>query len=49
MQDLLAGQIDLSCPEAGQTLPQYRAGSIKAYAVLTQKRWFAAPDVADHR
>ena len=28
MQDLLAGQIDLSCPEAGQTLPQFRAGSI---------------------
>jgi len=45
MQDLLAGQIDLSCPEAGQTLPQYRAGGIKAYAVLTQQRWFAAPDV----
>jgi tripartite-type tricarboxylate transporter receptor subunit TctC len=45
MQDLLAGQIDLSCPEAGQTLPQYRAGTIKAYAVLTGKRWFAAPDV----
>jgi tripartite-type tricarboxylate transporter receptor subunit TctC len=45
MQDMLAGQIDLSCPEAGQTLPQYRAGTIKAYAVLTQKRWFAAPDV----
>jgi tripartite-type tricarboxylate transporter receptor subunit TctC len=45
MQDLLAGQIDLSCPEAGQTLPQYRAGTIKAFAVLTQKRWFAAPDV----
>jgi tripartite-type tricarboxylate transporter receptor subunit TctC len=45
MQDVLAGQIDLSCPEAGQTLPQYRAGSIKAYAVLTQRRWFAAPDV----
>ena len=45
MQDLLAGQIDLSCPEAGQTLPQYRAGTIKAYAVLQNKRWFAAPDV----
>ncbi len=45
MQDLLAGQIDLFCPEAGQTLSQYRAGSIKAYAVLTQKRWFAAPEV----
>jgi tripartite-type tricarboxylate transporter receptor subunit TctC len=45
MQDLLAGQIDIFCPEAGQTLPQYRAGSIKAFAVLTEKRWFAAPDV----
>jgi tripartite-type tricarboxylate transporter receptor subunit TctC len=45
MQDLLAGTIDLFCPEAGQTLPQFRAGSIKAYAVLTEKRWFAAPDV----
>jgi len=45
MQDLMAGQIDLSCPEAGQTLSQYRAGSIKAFAVLTDKRWFAAPDV----
>jgi tripartite-type tricarboxylate transporter receptor subunit TctC len=45
MQDLLAGQIDLSCPEAGQTLAQYRAGSIKPYGVLMDRRWFAAPDV----
>jgi tripartite-type tricarboxylate transporter receptor subunit TctC len=45
MQDMLAGTIDLFCPEAGQTLPQFRAGSVKAYAVLTEKRWFAAPDV----
>jgi tripartite-type tricarboxylate transporter receptor subunit TctC len=45
MQDLLAGTIDLFCLEAGQTLPQFRAGSVKAYAVLTEKRWFAAPDV----
>jgi tripartite-type tricarboxylate transporter receptor subunit TctC len=45
LQDLLAGQIDLSCPEAGQTLAQYRAGNFKAYTVLTEKRWFAAPDV----
>ena len=45
LQDVLAGQIDLSCPEAGQTLSQYRAGNFKAYAVLTEKRWFAAPDV----
>jgi tripartite-type tricarboxylate transporter receptor subunit TctC len=45
MQDLLAGQIDFFCPEAGQTLAQYRAGSVKAFAVLTERRWFAAPDV----
>ncbi|MBM3530099.1 MAG: tripartite tricarboxylate transporter substrate binding protein BugD [Alphaproteobacteria bacterium] len=45
MQDLLAGQIDLSCPEAGQTLSLYRAGKIRAFAVMGQKRWFAAPEV----
>jgi tripartite-type tricarboxylate transporter receptor subunit TctC len=44
MQDLMAGQIDLSCLEAGQTLPHYRNGNIKAFGVLTGKRWFAAPD-----
>jgi tripartite-type tricarboxylate transporter receptor subunit TctC len=44
MQDLMAGQIDVSCLEAGQTLPHYRSGSLKAFAVLTKGRWFAAPD-----
>jgi tripartite-type tricarboxylate transporter receptor subunit TctC len=46
MQDLVAGQIDLSCPEAGQTLTQYRSGNIKAFAVLAEKRWFAAPEAS---
>ena len=45
MQDLLAGQIDLTCPEAGQTLALYRSGKIKAYAVMGTSRWFAAPEV----
>jgi tripartite-type tricarboxylate transporter receptor subunit TctC len=45
LQDLVGGHIDLLCAEGGQTLSQYRAGSIKAFAVLTQHRWFAAPDV----
>ncbi len=45
LQDLLAGTIDITCPEAGQTLSQYRAGKIKAYAVMGKTRWFAAPDV----
>src|SRR5262245_45263991 len=45
LQDLVGGHIDLLCAEAGQTLSQYRAGSLKAFAVLTQRRWFAAPEV----
>ena len=45
MQDLLAGQIDLTCPEAGQTLALYRSGKIKAFAVMGTTRWFAAPEV----
>ena len=45
MQDLVAGQVDLSCLEAGQTLGHYRGGTIRAYAVMGKNRWFAAPDV----
>jgi tripartite-type tricarboxylate transporter receptor subunit TctC len=45
MQDLLAGQIDLFCPEAGSTAALYHAGSIKALAILREKRWFGAPEV----
>jgi tripartite-type tricarboxylate transporter receptor subunit TctC len=41
--DLLAGHVDLTCPEAGQTLALYRSGKIKAYAVMDETRWFAAP------
>ena len=42
---MLAGHIDLTCPEAGQTLALYRSGKIKAFAVMDETRWFAAPDV----
>jgi tripartite-type tricarboxylate transporter receptor subunit TctC len=45
LQDLLAGHLDLTCPEAGQTLSLYRAGKIKAFAVMDSTRWFSAPDV----
>ena len=37
--------IDLTCPEAGQTLALYRSGKIKAFAVMDKTRWFAAPEV----
>lgn len=45
IRDLISGQIQLTCPEAGQTLALYHGGKIKAYAVMSKTRWFAAPDV----
>jgi tripartite-type tricarboxylate transporter receptor subunit TctC len=45
MQDLMAGQIDLFCAEASQTLTFLRSHAIKAYAVMSKARWPAAPDV----
>ena len=44
-QDLIAGQIDLFCPEASNSLPLVRSGKVKAYAVLSKTRWAAAPNV----
>jgi tripartite-type tricarboxylate transporter receptor subunit TctC len=45
LTDLVAGQIDLDCDLAANSLPQYRAGNIKALAVMSKSRWAAAPDV----
>jgi tripartite-type tricarboxylate transporter receptor subunit TctC len=45
MQDLIAGQIDLFCAEASQTLSSLRGGKIKAYAVMSKARWPSTPDV----
>jgi tripartite-type tricarboxylate transporter receptor subunit TctC len=45
MQDLVAGQIDLFCAEASQTLGFLHGGTIKAFAVMSKQRWPAAPDV----
>jgi tripartite-type tricarboxylate transporter receptor subunit TctC len=45
MQDLVAGQIDLFCAEASQTLSFLRGGKMKAYAVMSKERWPALPDV----
>jgi tripartite-type tricarboxylate transporter receptor subunit TctC len=44
-QDLLAGQIDLMIDFAENSLPQVRAGTIKAYAVTAPSRLPAAPDI----
>ena len=45
MQDMVAGQIDLMCAEASQTLPYLRSGKMKAFAVMSKARWPAAPEV----
>jgi tripartite-type tricarboxylate transporter receptor subunit TctC len=45
MQDLVAGQIELSFGGV-VPLPLVRAGSIKAYAVTSDRRLAMAPDIA---
>jgi tripartite-type tricarboxylate transporter receptor subunit TctC len=45
MQDLLAGHIDLMFDQAANSLPQVRAGKIRAYAVTQKTRLAAAPDI----
>jgi tripartite-type tricarboxylate transporter receptor subunit TctC len=45
MQDLLSEQIDMMIDPASGTLPQARAGKIKAYAVTDDHRLAAAPDI----
>jgi tripartite-type tricarboxylate transporter receptor subunit TctC len=45
LQDLLAGRTDLMFDLVADSLPQLRAGSIKAYAVTARHRLTAAPDI----
>jgi tripartite-type tricarboxylate transporter receptor subunit TctC len=45
MQDLIGNQIDLFCAEASQTLAHVRAGKMKAFVTLSEKRWSPLPDV----
>jgi tripartite-type tricarboxylate transporter receptor subunit TctC len=45
IQDLVAGQIDLAISDPVASLPQVRAGTIKAYGVTTKARLVSAPDI----
>ncbi|HLH93731.1 MAG TPA: tripartite tricarboxylate transporter substrate-binding protein [Xanthobacteraceae bacterium] len=45
MQDILAGQLDLMMPQATLALPQARAGTIRAYAVMAKTRLASAPEI----
>ena len=46
LQDLIAGQIDVGIGALSTSLPAVRDGKIKAYAVTSNKRSAAAPDIA---
>ena len=43
MQDLMAGQIDLSCLDGSSTLANVQAGRMRAYAVMGETRWDKSP------
>jgi tripartite-type tricarboxylate transporter receptor subunit TctC len=45
VQDLLAGQIDFTFGQAASQLNLVRNGQLKAYAVLAETRWWAAPEL----
>ena len=45
LQDIVAGNVDMMCDLAANSLAQVEAGTIKAYAVTSKKRWFAAPEL----
>jgi len=45
MQDILAGQIELNFDQAANSLPQVRAGKVRAYGVTSKTRLAAAPEI----
>ena len=45
MTDLMGGQVDFMCDQTTNTTNPIKAGSIKAYAALTEQRLDALPDV----
>jgi tripartite-type tricarboxylate transporter receptor subunit TctC len=44
IQDLLAGNIDLTLTQVASALAQVRSGQLKAYVVMAKTRWAEAPD-----
>jgi tripartite-type tricarboxylate transporter receptor subunit TctC len=44
IQDLLAGNIDLTLTQVASALAQVRSGQLKAYVVMAKTRWAEAPE-----
>src|SRR5215210_4698467 len=45
LQDLVAGQIDMIVDQASNSMAQVQAGKIRAYAITSEKRLAASPDI----
>jgi tripartite-type tricarboxylate transporter receptor subunit TctC len=45
LQDLLAGQVQMTIDNIPSALPHIQAGNLRALAVTSSKRWFALPNV----
>jgi tripartite-type tricarboxylate transporter receptor subunit TctC len=45
LQDIVAGNVDIMCDLAANSLAQVKAGNIKAYAVTAKKRSAIAPEI----
>jgi tripartite-type tricarboxylate transporter receptor subunit TctC len=45
IQDVVAGQIDMALSDPVVSMPQVRAGTIKAYGVTAKTRLLSAPDI----
>jgi len=45
MRDLIAGRIDMMIDPAANSVPQVRAGTIKAFAIAAKKRLSAVPEI----
>lgn len=45
MQDVMSGQVELTCLEASATRALVQSGKLRAYALLSKSRWPGAPDV----
>src|SRR5262249_60306822 len=44
VQDLVAGQLDITISDTISSVPQVRAGTVKAYAITSNARLAALPD-----
>ena len=45
VQDLVAGQLDITISDTVSSVPQIKAGTVKAYAITDKSRIAALPDV----